>query len=161
MSNHTFIRPVNRLFSIRSMDGERAAILGRVLARMSELGVGWADLADEIDRVTDHKYGSTRQMVENWKRRGIPEAQHQAVALALGWKVEQLHGRADPGARGWPFRVVPEERYNRLSEADQLAVEVAMLKKLEELEQEQREKNQHKRPGPANTRPAGSRSAAS
>lgn len=47
----------------------------------------WADVARFLE--------TSEQRVNNWKRRGIPAAQHATLAALFGWSVDQLLGLAD------------------------------------------------------------------
>lgn len=63
--------------------------------------------------------------------------------------------RDQPDPPPWPFPNIPIERYERLPKSGRLAVEAAMLEKLEEIELGQRKKNRRKKTGAsANPRPA-------
>lgn len=125
------------------MDEERSRVAEILSERMKALNMDWGALADAIDILVPGRFDSTRQMVENWKRRGVPSSQYALVARAVGYTVEQLLGQssASAGADGWPFTHIPAHRFMRLGPADRLAVESAAMKKIEELEQLEREKN--------------------
>lgn len=69
-----------------NVDTETArAIIQRVKARMVELGINQVELAAAVS--------VTSAAVSNWFSRGaIPPAKYQAVAMALGWSVDELLG---------------------------------------------------------------------
>lgn len=110
------------------MDNERKAIYGRVRAHMEKINLSWpGGLADELE--------VRHQVVNNWRKRGIPPSMYERVAAALGWTVNQLLGVEPPTDRdGWPFPNVPEHRYRRLEQPQQLVIQAAMLEALLELE---------------------------
>lgn len=64
------------------------AVWDRVDAELIRRGQTWAQLGREI--------GATDQRMNNWKRRGVPASQYQAIATALGWKVDDLIGDDPP-----------------------------------------------------------------
>lgn len=41
------------------------------------------------------RLGVDKQVIGNWKQRGVPKARHPEVADALGWSVDRLLGRED------------------------------------------------------------------
>jgi hypothetical protein len=64
----------------------------------------WAAVARALD--------TTEQRVNNWKRRGVPTAQHVALAGIFGWSVDQMLGLAD--AEPMPIAPPASELHRRL-----------------------------------------------
>lgn len=64
--------------------------------------------------------GIRAQAVTNWKTRGVPKTQYEALADLLGLSLEQIAGRAPPPweaeAGGWPFPDIDSARWARLTE---------------------------------------------
>lgn len=52
----------------------------------------WAALGRMIE--------ASNQTLGNWKARGVPPKQYQAIAAALGWGVDQLLGNGEPVGAG-------------------------------------------------------------
>src|SRR5690606_38240454 len=69
------------------MDEERSRVARILSERMKALNMDWGALADAIDILVPGRFDSTRQMVENWKRRGVPSSQYALVARAVGYTV--------------------------------------------------------------------------
>lgn len=67
---------VNNLF-MKDVD-----VIGRIDARLDEIGKTWADLGRAV-RASD-------QRTYNWRSRGIPKTALKPVATFLGWSVDKL-----------------------------------------------------------------------
>lgn len=59
--------------------------IDRALARAAELGMNQSQLSAKINVLP--------QYLTNWKRRGLPSSQLEAMASALNWTVDELLGR--------------------------------------------------------------------
>lgn len=65
------------------------------------MDVVWHQVDKELERRSKtwawfaRQLGETDQVVNNWKRRGVPARQHAAVAQVLGWPMERLLGLSD------------------------------------------------------------------
>ncbi len=80
------------------------------------------------------KLGISIQAVTNWKSRGVPASQHEAIARALEWSIDQLLGLQPERREVWPFETVAHERFARLTEREKGMVEAAMLEVIDRIE---------------------------
>lgn len=80
LSNATWTTRVNAMFRMRAM---RATPIDKLLSIIEARGLSDADAAERIGL-------PRRQNLNNWKLRGIPHAQHAAVAKFIGCTVDEL-----------------------------------------------------------------------
>lgn len=99
----------------------------RALKRAEAIGLSQTDLAERL--------GLLPQNVNNWRRRGMPAAQHAKVAKILGWTVEQLLGHpAASNPAEWPFPEIPLARIQKLTQGQKLRVQGVLLDELDTID---------------------------
>jgi hypothetical protein len=79
------------------------------------------------------KLGTTVQVVNNWKTRGIPPSRYADIAASIGWTVDQVIGAAEAPA-GWPFETITPDRLAGLTPRQMAMIEIAALRELERIE---------------------------
>ena len=99
MLNHSFscsqrdVRPWGHTLFMSTTDDPIWARVDAELTRRRQRHqqpASWSALGTLIE--------ASDQRMHNWRLRGIPARQHLAVAMALGWSVDQLHGLAEASA---------------------------------------------------------------
>lgn len=88
------------------------------------------------------------QNVANWRTRGVPADQWEAIADALGWTLDEVAGRKPPPNNPWPFAdLIPRARFDDLSPAQQVVVGEAVRKAVIDAENAAKELASWKRRG--------------
>lgn len=112
-------------------------------SKKTEVDEVWQRVIDEVTRQTGSAHGAQKELarrlncreqnVTNWKTRGIPTAQLQYVAAAIGWTINQVLDLQEPPG-SWPFETIPRERFERLTVRQQAMIELVVLQELERIE---------------------------
>lgn len=71
-----------------SDDAPMDGVYERVRDELERRGKSWAWLAERM--------GASRQVVGNWKARGVPAKDYPAIAIAFGESADWVAGRAPP-----------------------------------------------------------------
>lgn len=97
---------VHASFSLCQLSGKHIVRGNEETAAMAD--VVWQRINDELDRrkskfktpgswaALGRSICATDQRMHNWRVRGIPPRLHAAIALALGWSIDQLLGLDSP-----------------------------------------------------------------